>query len=373
MDRPPGIPPIPTPDDVARVAAMQDLVARNRAVTAGYHAFSSRLRTLLPGEVTWPTLATWASAQAGRTIRKEDLLRALERRLGDSPAVRKLVDGPFRISARYVLESVLGLDPFERSSRAVSRGNLKVYVEIGDAFARYLAVAPVLDSLRPGPPPDGQDFLARAFRAYTRARALPPGPARSQQVLLANLCIGYHEQVRLQPEIEASIDGSVVDGLEIKERLLDRLFPGVADARGSARRGVVGAFLRARAEPLLAPVVVEVQSAVREVLTESLMALELPGETLRLGRDLAGEFPEALRRPENPELREVLALVDPTPDSLRGSGARNWADFRERMHFIADLFRARQHTVALFDPPEDVRLWQASPGDQRGTGPQLRG
>src|SRR5688572_3471739 len=130
--------PIPTPEDVARVARMDDRTARNYEVTRGYYLFSQRFREYLGEEISWPTMAAWASAQAGLSIRKEDLLRLLERRLGDSPAVRRLIGGPFRDAARCVLTGMLKLDPFERSSEAVSRGNIKVYSEIGSDFARFL-------------------------------------------------------------------------------------------------------------------------------------------------------------------------------------------------------------------------------------------
>ena len=53
------------------------------------------------------------------------------------------------------------------------------------------------------------------------------------------------------------------------------------------------------------------------------------------------------------ELRELLKKADPTPDSLAKTAAVNWADFGERMHFIADLFRARQMTARLFEAPRD--------------------
>jgi hypothetical protein len=31
--------------------------------------------------------------------------------------------------------------------------------------------------------------------------------------------------------------------------------------------------------------------------------------------------------------------------------AEDWADFKERMHFITDFFRAYQEGQLLFDPP----------------------
>lgn len=347
---------IPTADDVARTALVQDMSERNRQVTDGYYLFSQRFRQALGDEATWPTLATWASAQAGRTIRKEDLLRELERRLGDSEAVRRLVDGPVKLAASYVLRSVLDLNPFERSSQAVARGNIKVYEEIGSVFARFLALLEhgagdeerraFLESLAAGPPPDGQDYLRRALPLYLEAMKSPPGKTRSELMLEANVWIGLHEQTRLQPEIEASVDGAVWDFVEVKERLIARILPG-----SGWFSGIVNWWQRRRLEPLLEPVLLEAQRLVREIVTARMMVLELPGETLRLGQDIPGGFPESLRKIERHQLRELLMKADPTKDSTSRSGAENWADFGERMHFIADLFRARQLTARLFEAP----------------------
>lgn len=348
---------IPTPEDVARVAAMTDLAARNNEVTRGYYLYSERFRTYLGEEATWTTLAGWASAQAGRTIRKEDLLRALERRLGDSEAVRRLVQGPLKLGAQYVIQAILNLNPFERSSQAVSKGNIKVYREIGSEFAKFLALLETqpteeqinafVDSLIGGPPPDGQMYLQKAFPAYFKAIHTPSGKVRSELLFLGNLCIGVHEQTRLQPEIEASVDGSVWDALEVKNKLIELLLPRLSHLGGA----VTQAVMRAKLEPYLAPIVSETQRLIREIVTERMMVLELPGEVLPLGRDLSGEFPENLRIIDNPDVCALLAQVDLTSNSLAGSSARNWADFSERMHFIADLFRSRQVYTRLFESP----------------------
>jgi hypothetical protein len=47
----------------------------------------------------------------------------------------------------------------------------------------------------------------------------------------------------------------------------------------------------------------------------------------------------------------MLAQTDSTPDSLVGSGATDWANFKERMQFITDFFRAYQERSQLFDAP----------------------
>ena len=352
------MPSTPTPADVARIATMTDLVARNNEVTRGYYQLAQGFRNYLGDDVTWPAFAVWASAQAGRTIRKEDLLRLLERRLGDSPLVRAVVEGPLKLGAKLLMEAVMKLDPFERSSGAVSRGNIKVFSEIGAEFARLLQllesnctpqqVQDLAATLKPGPPPEGQGYLTLAFPLLYQAIHTPAGKARSELVFYANAAIGFHEQTRLQPEIEASVDGSALDGLEVSNRLVDLLLPSL----GWFRRLLVDWFLRSRWRQALAPLLAEVQRLVREIITEKMMVLEVPGTVLRLGKDLPGGLPEHLRTLDNAALREMLTQIDPTPDSLAQTAASSWTSFPERMHFIADLFRSQQNNARLFEPPD---------------------
>ena len=96
----------------------------------------------------------------------------------------------------------------------------------------------------------------------------------------------------------------------------------------------------------------EVNRLIRQVITDHLMTLHLSStEVLRLGRDLTGTFPQVLEQIDNARLREMLARIDVTPDSLKQSGAKDWANFTDRMHFIADFFRVYQEQRHLFDAP----------------------
>jgi hypothetical protein len=77
---------------------------------------------------------------------------------------------------------------------------------------------------------------------------------------------------------------------------------------------------------------------------------------LRLGDDIppladGKMFPAHLRHLDLPELLEVLTKLDDTPDTLGGSGARDWTDIGDRMNFIVDDFRSRQQDRELLTPP----------------------
>ncbi|MCB0230841.1 MAG: hypothetical protein KDH90_17285, partial [Anaerolineae bacterium] len=69
----------PTVADVQRIAALDDPVVRNLQITQCYYELSQAMAQLTGPGANWCTVATWASNQAGQSIRKEDLQRALER------------------------------------------------------------------------------------------------------------------------------------------------------------------------------------------------------------------------------------------------------------------------------------------------------
>jgi hypothetical protein len=362
-----AIPHLPTPAEVEQIAALDDPIARNRRITQAYHELAVALAHWLPDGANWCAVATWASRQAGQSIRREDLRRALERLLRES---REALEAAEALEAEGSViredstESLAGaagalrdaLSPaaaFERTADAVARGNLKVFAEIGLVFARFLelfAVGPPTDAaaaafyatLRPGPPPDGQDRLRDAFGHYRAALTEPDAQARAELMLLANLEIGLHEQTRLQPEIRAAMDAPIYEPRVLRRRLLDELFPDPTSQLRLAAARLVG-----RADPLLAArdrLAHETQRLGRLVITDALMTLELSGgRVLRLGRALTADIPDVLRRPTRPDL---LALLGDGPPAVS-----DWSHLPDRMQFIAALFRAYHTDANLFDPP----------------------
>ena len=296
----------------------------------------------------WCTYATWASRQAGRTIRGEDLLEHLGRRLGQG---RRLLH-PFATLGRWFLrrglfrhETPLGrltselhtpFDAFERASDAVARGNLKVFEEIGLQFARYLH----------GSSPEGERALTQAFARYERLRLERNPKRRAELALLANLEIGLHEQTRLQPQILEALDAAYATQEDLGRRTLEALFPSAthwwmvlrgpaAAAIGLSARGIQRAASR----------------LAREAITDSLMVLTLPGRVLMLGTNLADTYPTELAEPADPELKELLARFEPAPPAPDDCGARDWSNLHQRMHYIVHLFRAFHLSEQLFQPP----------------------
>ena len=352
---------------VEAIGACTPPALRNLRITQAYHELSASMARLTGPGANWCTYATWASRQAGRTMRLEDLGRKVEEVFAGSDVVasavirlRELRRALGRGAGHQALiaairEACLPLLAVGHVADAVGRGNKKVFDEIGREFARFLAaategdaaVASMCDALSPGEPPDGQRLLAAAFRDYQAACALGDARARAERLLLANLRVGFHEQTRLQPEIVEALNAPVLDPAELRRRLLIALMGRERVAAASPGRERSWSAL----DELCGRLIERLRAAVREVVTEELMTLALPGRALRLGRDLTGTFPAELARLENSELVALLAESDPTADALAESGARDWAALPERMHYIADLFRLAHADPALHQPP----------------------
>jgi hypothetical protein len=303
----------------------------------------------------------------------EDLIRAFEERFYLSAEISTVLEDvagklkgvgsklEAQVPKKAILRALNPIEVFVRASDAVARGNKKVFEEIGAEFARFLAVfqgdnkfdaekmARFCAALRPGEPPDGQRLLAEAFNAYGEARFQSDAKEKVELMLLANLCAGFHEQVRLQPEIAEALNASLASPEDLKRKPLTVLLRDFwIPARDRLTR------LLDHDPPLddaIDRLVRETNRLIRQVITAHLMTLHLPGEVLHLGRDLQTPFPKTLEQIRNPKLREMLARTDLTPDSLKESGAEDWADFKDRMHFITDFFRSYQERQLLFQAP----------------------
>ena len=355
--------PVPTVEDVETIAAGTQPILRNLQITLSYSDLSAAVAAFMPVNASWCTFATWASKQAGVTIRNEDMTQIARHRLEESTGLLEpierlieLVGGSATEHRQAIADHLAAVEPFRRAADAVSRGNKKVYEEIAREFARFLPVIAsgrradpsVLDAfcagLRPGPPPDGQQLLADAFRAYYVARFTTDYVRAAQLVLLANLKVGFHEQTRLQPEIKAAIDAGV-DSLDDLQRLVKRSL--IDELPFMSRVFRFLPWIRRRYDALVGAIAVEAARVSEEVITEHLMSITLPpARVLPLGRDLELPIPAALEHLDNADL---LALL--TPLESASGGVPDWADMHYRMRYIAALFRCEQQDPALLGPP----------------------
>jgi len=367
----------PTVAEVARISAMTNPVVRNLEITHCYGRLSAAMAQRTGSGANWCTFATWASRQAGRTIRGEDLIETLRTRLAHGPQLFHPLASLGRILLRRGLlnpQTPLGrltaqlhtpFDVFERTSDAVGRGNQKVFEEIGREFARYLHEVPpdagadspelqaFVDDLTPGEPPDGQRYLHQAFTRYARVGVTTDPGERAALILLANLEIGMHEQTRLQPEIRESLDAPYATGEDLDRRLVRALLPWW--------RRPVPRVLAAGAGATGTRAQRGLSEMLREIITRSLMVMSLPGRVLSLGAKLDEPFPDLLLELRDAELVALFARFEPRagPGRRSDDGARDWSDFDQRMRYIARLFRAFHLHEELLGPPfseEQVRV-----------------
>ncbi|AKQ68503.1 hypothetical protein A176_005415 [Myxococcus hansupus] len=361
----------PSTEDVRAICAMQDLVVRNHAVTQSYSDLSNAVGHLLGVEnANWSTFATWASKQAGVSIRGEDMprfftdvLKGLDSVMGPLSKVDDLLR-KLGVPALPLGDiGSAGNDALKHVSLAISEGNKLVFEEVGQALSRFVdtfqgdaqydaaKVARYLSEF-----PVDKPVLREAFGHYAQAMFEQDANTKAELMLMANNKVGLHEQRRLQPQIEKALNAPMKQTFhnilrQTTEANINALpFPANVAGKAALKSGVVDAALF--------PVVDAMARAFRRFSTEHMMKLAVPGSALKLGQDLPPPpgmettlFPPHLRTIENPELRALLAEFDKSPDSLKGTGAEDWSKLDQRMNYIIDLFRTRQSDPALFDPP----------------------
>jgi CRP-like cAMP-binding protein len=305
--------PLVTLDDCEDVVRTPDLVLRNLKITQMYHRLSVELTTLLGhADANWCTFACNASKTAGYSIRGEEI-----------PMVKWFV----RMRLDRVRQAV---------TDAISAGNLKVFAELAPVFSRMVhtfhadveydadKLARFLAGLKPGATEaGGQSTLAEALSHYYDAMFERSPKKKTELILLGNIKVGLHEQIRLQPNIVEALNAPLAVGLR----------------RFAAReRGLVVLLTRLW----------------RRLVTRGLMTIRLPYGNLRLGDDVpelpnARMFADMLHTLEHPELVSLVAKYRVTASSR--SRAADWGSLDDRMRFIVNLFRSRQKSLELFDQP----------------------
>jgi hypothetical protein len=207
-----------------------------------------------------------------------------------------------------------------------------------------------LEQLRTGDPPQGQRYLRQAFTRYYSSLFEQDRKKAAELHFLANLEIGFHEQTRLQPEIAEALNAGSIDPQQLLPIINGLILP-VNSMKSGFRRLLMWTLGKTGLLEKHVIALCELTSSImRKVLTRELMTLTFPpGRTMLLGQDVRGNFPEVLAHVQQPELLSFLKVVDPTGDSVSQSGALDWADLKDRLHFICDLFRTSHEDQQLFD------------------------
>jgi hypothetical protein len=366
---------LPSRQEIEQIIALDaQPVLRNLRITQCYHDLSQSIASVVgAANVNWCTFASWASKTAGRFVRGEVVAVFRDALQSDSRLAEKL-DQMNKIIRR--VQSSAGFDqlavyevlnaPVLEVSRHIAAGNLAVFAELGPLFsvmcARFAqdtpddssSLARLLDELdlKKGPSDEGgQSLLRSAVEHFYEARHTSEPDRKAELVLFANAETGLHEQVRLQPAIAGSL---LLPSDATIRALLDGIFPGSASFQNARQR--MREILENAAKPALAEVDQEIERIWRQTATRILMTLRLPDGEIHLGKDLRTApgrelFPLTLQSIEMNELRCLLATYNAEGDSAAASGAVDWSETPERMHFILMLFRARQQDLRLFEQP----------------------
>ena len=365
---------IPTDEEILRITGIPDRVVRNLNITQCYYELSQAMKGLTGLHPNWCTFAVWASKQAGQSIRKEDLVRTFEYYFRHSPEIIFILENITRYletlnkfpevkTIRELILKIFDTDAiFEKTAVAIAIGNRKVFEEIGKEFARFLTefqsesdftaenIARYCGTLKSGAPPEGQELLNDAFTAYYEAWSLKDSKAKCEMIHYANLLIGFHEQTRLQPEIIEALNAPLGEVDKLRGEIIKELLPGFWI---QIRYFLARLFhIKLPLNEILDKIIDLIKRQVREVITRFMMSLYIPGSVvLRLGSNLTKGFPMNLQQITNPKLLELLVRIDPTPDSLEESGANDWGNLFDRIHFIADYFRCYYEHQPLFNTP----------------------
>lgn len=360
--------PAPTPEQADAIAAETDPATRNLKITQSYNELTVALTRLFGStNVSWCAYATYASKTAGAFIRGDEvpsLIRDyvakadhLDESVGALNGALRMIDERAHVGHSFIVETI------ERVMRDVTsnvgQGNLIVFAELAPAYARLLQLFPtppkgdaaekvrLLAPFKPGPVDSGgQDLLIEAFSHYYSAFFETDPCKKAELIFFGNALVGYHEQIRLQGPIAGSLDAPLTDTLSsVLHENLKELVP-------EHKHGLLGGLL----EKVLEPIGKRIEREWQDVCTRFLMTLTLPSIVLDLGKDVpplesGKDFPADLAVIKNASLVLLLDKLDRTPNTSKGSAARDWAELGDRMNYVVDFFRSRQQDPTLYQQP----------------------
>jgi hypothetical protein len=360
---------------LAEIAGIEDAGAtvRNLLITQRYHDLSLCLRETIGGDdANWSTFATWASKTAGENIRGDELpefVRDLVERGARHEQHDVLASTVHRLVPGFLIERTAMADAVRVAltdvSRQIAAGNREVFEELAPLFAGFCSLGAeaaavddgaferFLAGLRPGPVErQGQDELRQALMAYRQAMRTDDPALRARLMLMGNLLIGFHEQVRLQPWIQRAMEAPVADTLVagLRDTVRDVLPRRVDEWAVRKLEGAIESFAAA------------LEQEWNEIAGRYFMSLVLPGgKRLVLGADIpalpgGATFPALLLTIADPAaLVTLVDRFDRSNDHGGGTASHDWAVLGDRMNFIVNLFRSRQCEADLFDQPFNDR------------------
>jgi len=224
--------------------------------------------------------------------------------------------------------------------------------------------------------------LKYAFGLYERAARGTDSKRRPADLIFeANLRITAVEQVILDKAVTAVID-------HVPRHITEQAEGRMATFAERSLR-VPRLIAQVNSSKRLSSVAAVAKEVWARVMTDQVLVVAFPTETIRLGRDIKSrDWRKPFYAPDLEVLSpEAGALFDQFDRSLgdgRGAGAGDWRRFDDRLNFAANLIRSRQQEPSLFWQPfsdEDVtRVWNGlypsrlvDPFEQAVRSPSLAG
>lgn len=370
-----------TPAAIEAICCLPDDLYRLRWVSYAYYDIARRLATRLGNDATWPAFARWSAYTISEALRLDQVNPRLEEVLREH-ALPPSVTGPLVAVQRRLRSLDDGAMP-----TVLALGNRMVFHEIGWTLTKFLdwiekqpASAKwsaqkrdryIAANVNPLPPDDFfrpcyPEWLREGVAAYYDAWYERDPHKRAQHVLRGNILIGAYEQWRVDSYFEIALDfnpGALVKDLRL----------GPHDDIGIRRLGVRRAGTR-RALRHQWAMFDWMSDAYAAFLTQFVMTWDASlfgarPSALRLGCDVPARrrsavFAHNLEKLD-PDAARLFALFDRSCGELRGSGARNWRRFTDRMSFIVNLFRSQQQNPNLMVPPSflETRLLELQLND----------
>jgi hypothetical protein len=351
---------------VEAICGLPDDLYRLRWVSYAYYDIASRLKVRLGVDATWPAFARWSAYTISEALRLDDVNPRLEEVLREH-ALPPSVTGPLVAVQRRLRSLDDGAMP-----TVLALGNRMVFREVGSALSDFLdwieglpedatwnaaTRDEYLQGVDPLPADDFfrpcyTDWLRQGIGAYYDAWYEAQPRKRAQHVFRGNILIGAYEQWRVDSYFEIALDFN--PGALVKD-----LRPGPNDDVGVRRLGVRrGGTRRALRHQWAA--FEWMSDAYAAFLTQFVMTWDASlfgarPSALRLGCDVPARRRSAVYAHNleelDPEFEHLFELFDRSTGKLRGSGARNWRRFTDRMSFIVNLFRSQQQNPNLMVPP----------------------
>jgi hypothetical protein len=230
---------------------------------------------------------------------------------------------------------------------------------VWQAFGHYEQAATYSAQIRARRAEDPADGLLQRLYAL-----------RARSILFASLMISAVEQDILHQAVGETIN-------QVPERLTSEITDG-ATRWGERLAGVPRQVTALELPFQIAPITRSITEAWARFMTNQILVVMLPSETLRLGKDvpprsaIASFFPPDLndlsslpKRPgmqaasgDDARLNEsVYNLVSSFDRSLgdgRGSAARDWRRYDDRLNWIVNMMRSRQQDRSLWWAPYSV-------------------